>query len=273
MIEHAIKWVDRGFAVFPCLPRDKTPEWRLVPRDKGPDGVPIEGTGGCKKSTRDKTLIREWWSKCPKSNIGVATGDGSFVVDLDGSEAQHWFVNSCGRHGAADPTLTVKTARGWHLYFWAACEVPCSGSRIAPHVDVRGTGGYVIGAPSIHPDGHAYKIVRDLPVAEAPRWLTDLALPDPVPERPPMPPLAQMGEGAQIRALAGIIRIVATASEGQRNRITFWAACRLGEMVRDGLISAGRAEDILIQAAASAGISHKEARRTANSGFKRRGQR
>ena len=179
MIIHALKWVAKGFAVFPCRPRDKTPEWRLVPRDKDTDGTPIESTGGHRKATRKHGVICDWWKRVPNANIGVVPGEGCFVLDLDGPDAVSWFNNASGRHGEPDKTLTVRTREGrFHLYFRAECEIPCSTSKIAPHVDIKGIGGYVIGAPSIHPDGHAYKIVRDLPIAAAPQWLTDLAVPD-----------------------------------------------------------------------------------------------
>jgi Bifunctional DNA primase/polymerase, N-terminal len=255
-----LEWLGRGFAVFPLKPKSKVPLGALVP-------------SGFKDATRAPEKVGEWWTKHPNANIGIATGAGCFVVDLDGPDAERWFINACGRHGDCPPTLSARTSRGWHLFFRSDAEIPCSTGMLAPGVDIKGAGGYIVAAPSIHPTGAVYTIVRDLPLALAPRWLVDLAVPDPVPERAPMPPLVLRGEDAQLRALAGIIRIVATASKGERNRIAFWAACRLGEMVRDGLISAGEAEDILIQTAARAGLPAREARLTAVSGIKRRGQR
>jgi hypothetical protein len=276
MLDHALKWVDRGFAVFPCRPRGKAPEWRLVPKDKGPDGEPIDGTGGFKKATRDPAVIRDWWGRIPNANIGVATGDGFFILDLDGDEAQRWFINACGRHGEPDPTLTVKTRPDRsHLYFWAPLEIPNSTSRLAPHVDIRGAGGYAVAPPSIHPDtGHAYQIIHDLPIAEATRWLTDLAMPDPVPrpaltvysnERPMQPSLYQSAA-----ALKGVLLKVCTANEGNRNGITFWAACRCAGMVADGLITEQDAAALLVEAATRTGLSAKEASITVRSAFKTR---
>jgi len=267
----ALKWVARGFAVFPCRPRDKAPEWRLVPKDKDPDGNPIDGTGGFKKATRDTTVICDWWGRVPNANIGVVPGDGFFVLDLDGHDAVSWFINASGRHGEPDKTLTVRTREGrFHLYFYAEWEIACSTSRIAPHVDVKaGTDGYVIGAPSIHPDGHAYKIVRDLPIAEAPRWLVDLALPDEKPAAPGLPAIVPFNGNRKLRAIPGILSLVANAREGERNKITFWAACRFAEMVDDGLITRRYADELLVRGAASSGLSGREILTTGRSAFNR----
>lgn len=174
MIDQALAWVDRRFAVFPLKPRDKIPLGALVPH-------------GAKDASRDLAVIRDWWRREPQANIGIATGGGHFVVDLDGAEAKGAWINMCGRHGAPERTLTVKTARGFHLFFSSRLEIPKTASRLAPHVDVRGDGGYVVAAPSIHPSGAVYTIARDLSIAPAPRWLVDLAMPDERPEQLPEP--------------------------------------------------------------------------------------
>jgi hypothetical protein len=62
-------------------------------------------------------------------------------------------------------------------------------------------------------------------------------------------------------AVAGIVRRVAEAREGERNAVLFWAACRLlerGMHLRD-------VETLLIRAAVSTGLSDFEARRTITS--------
>jgi Bifunctional DNA primase/polymerase, N-terminal len=275
MINHALQWVDRGFAVFPCRPRDKAPEWRLVPKDKDPADKPIEGSGGFKKANRDPGVVRDWWKRVPDANIGVVPGEGFFVLDLDGPDAVSWFINASGRHGEPDKTLTVKTREGrFHLYFYAECDIPCSTGRIAPHVDVKaGTDGYVIGAPSIHPDGHTYKIVRDLPIAEAPRWLTDLAIPD---EKPFEAPQADIPAACQsdfnpkyVRAaVESELDAVANSGEGGRNVALHCAAIKLGTLSAAGAIARPAAEAALFAAAARSGLPAFEIRKTLASGFK-----
>ena len=140
MIAGALAWLDRGFAVFPLKPRGKVPLGSLVPR-------------GFLDASNDPAVIRDWWRRAPKANIGLRTGDGHFVLDLDDAEAVAWFSNACGRHGGAPKlqTLIARTSRGFHVFFACDAEVPNSVGRLAPGVDVRGEGGYVVAAPSIHP--------------------------------------------------------------------------------------------------------------------------
>jgi Bifunctional DNA primase/polymerase, N-terminal len=195
---------------------------------------------------------------------------GFFVLDLDGPGAAQWFTNSCGRHGDAERTLTVKTMRGWHLYFTTAEPVPCSTSRIAPKVDIKGDGGYVAAPPSIHPDGPVYTLVRDLPIAPAPRWLVDLAMPDivePVQRAVPAwsPPKSHAAIGAQF---LGLLKFVATSPEGERNDRTYWGACRARDLIAAGTVSAHSVQELIIEAASRAGLPHKEAARTVASAMK-----
>ena len=50
-------------------------------------------------------------------------------------------------------------------------------SKIAPGIDVRGDGGYVLAPPSIHPTGRRYEWSVDCAssLAEAPAWLLSLS--------------------------------------------------------------------------------------------------
>jgi hypothetical protein len=260
MLDAALSWLDRGFAVFPLKPRGKVPLGSLVPR-------------GFLDASHDHAVIRDWWRREPKANIGIVTGAGHFVIDLDDTGAVAWFTNACGRHGGADRTLTVRTSRGFHVFFACDAEVPNSTGRLAPGVDVRGKGGYVVAAPSVHPSGHVYAIARDVPVAEAPQWLVDAAMPpppQPMPAPGPMP--AWRSEDTKLRAIPGILSLVANARKGERNRITFWAACRFSEMVRDGLITQHLAEELLLQGASRCGLNGMEILTTARSASKQRGR-
>jgi hypothetical protein len=252
----ATEWARRGLPVFPLQPRSK---------------LPFRGSHGCKDATRDEDRIWEWWRREPLANIGIATGNEFFVVDLDGRDAENWWLNSCGRHGEPDETLEVQTARGRHVHFWAPCEIPNSAGLLAPKVDVRGTGGYVLAPPSKHPDGSTYLIIRDLPIAEAPRWLTDLAVPDELPELLPPPEPLKIPLPAterDVHGVAAIVALVANATPGERNAVLFWAACRCAEKVAAGILGQGHAVDILHRAARSAGLTEREIASTLRSAFK-----
>lgn len=262
-IDAALKWRERGFAVFPLAPRGKRPLGSLVRH-------------GFLDASKDPAIIRDWWRRVPQANIGLRTGEGKFVVDLDDDDAVAWFVNACGRHGGAPSTLVVRTSRGLHLFFTCGDGVPTSAGRLAPGVDVRGEGAYVVGAPSVHPSGAVYTIEHDLAVARAPQWLIDLALPDEndcrteivkAPAASRLPPWHS--ENAKLRAIPGILSFVANARQGERNRITVWAACRFHEMVRSGLITQGLAEELLLQSAKRCGLNGMEILTTARSASRR----
>jgi hypothetical protein len=70
------------------------------------------------------------------------------------------------------------------------------------------------------------------------------------------------------RSLAGLVRLVAGAHEGDRNNLAFWAACRAGEMVAAGLLDAETAEAVIADAAIRSGLTAHEAERTARSGVR-----
>ena len=161
MLRTALALAARDLRVFPCQPRSKLP---ATPH-------------GCKDASIDLEKIRQWWREIPDANIGIATGtaSGIFVVDIDGLDAEAELRRLEAEHGELPATVEVVTPRpGRHLYFRMP-EAPLrnSASKIAPGVDVRATGGFVICPPSIHPSGRAYAWSVDSAnaFAAAPEWL------------------------------------------------------------------------------------------------------
>jgi hypothetical protein len=134
-----------------------------------------------------------------------------------------------------------------------------STSRIAIGVDTRADGNYVIHWPSA-----GLPVLSEAPIAPWPPWLIDALRPPPPPIRPKAGSLSINGNR---RALQGLIRTVVTASEGERNRITYWAACRAAEMIDAGHLTEGEAIAELSAAAAYAGLPVHEAVRTIKSGL------
>lgn len=80
------------------------------------------------------------------------------------------------RHGKLPDTPRVLTGGGGsHIYFRhpGKISIPNSVSKIAPGIDVRGDGGYVIAPPSVHPNGNRYlwevsASIDETPLAEVP---------------------------------------------------------------------------------------------------------
>jgi hypothetical protein len=163
MLRTALALAEKGMRIFPCKPRDKVP---ATPN-------------GCKDATAGAELIRQWWEYEPQYNIGLATGAPSnvFAIDMDGLEAEAELAKLESAHGALPPTVAVITGRGRHLYFQMPPDVSVrnSASQVAPGVDVRGSGGYVLAPPSVHPSGKVYTWSVDSAkaIAAAPAWLLE----------------------------------------------------------------------------------------------------
>lgn len=129
----AIEAARAGLRVFPLRPRDKRPLHK----------------GWKSNATSDLAVVEATWREQPDANIGVACGRGLVVIDADSATADAALLAM-----GMPITPTVKTARGRHYYLTGD-----NGNRTAllPDVDVRGNGGYVVGAGSFHPSGAEYE--------------------------------------------------------------------------------------------------------------------
>src|SRR5262245_49686022 len=67
---------------------------------------------GFKDASTDRDVIDRWWSKWPSANIGIRTGDGLVVIDIDGSDGEESITPF-----DIPATVEAKTSRGRHLYF------------------------------------------------------------------------------------------------------------------------------------------------------------
>lgn len=160
-----------SWSVFPLAPGQKVP---LIARSRG-------GRGFLDATTRPD-IIDRWWTECPNANIGIATGKPSnvFAIDIDprnnGDTA--WAELVAGRELPETPQA-ITGGGGAHLLFAGDCQC----GKLVEGVDLKGTGGYVVGAPSVCDDpahaGRAYCWEAlahpcDVPVAAAPEWLRNM---------------------------------------------------------------------------------------------------
>lgn len=177
----AIEYAGRGWSVFPLHSPSKH-GCSCGRTDCSSPAKHPRTAHGLKDASRDPETIREWWTRWPDANIGIATGQpsGIFVVDLDG-EAGRASVAELELQGLTfPPTLSVTTGRadgGTHLYYRMPSGVDIhndQSGRIGPHIDVRGTGGYVVAAGSTHASGKMYRFVDPLAaIADAPGWVIE----------------------------------------------------------------------------------------------------
>ncbi len=153
-------------------------------QDCGAPGKHPRTPKGSHDATNDHEQVRKWWSKWPDANIGVATGNGLVVVDVDpGHGGEDGFAEAVARLGKLPDTVEAITGgKGRHIYLSVpeGVDVRNSASSLAEGVDVRGAGGYVVAAPSVHASGRAYgweasSRPEDVEVAPAPAaWLEAL---------------------------------------------------------------------------------------------------
>jgi len=174
----ATKYAQRGWRVFPCIPKAKKPlikQWQ-------------------KLASTDQEQIRDWWEKWPDANIGLATGkeSGLLSLDIDGPKGEaSWTLLQSEIPEIPEDTLEQKTGRtdGGRqlLYNYPQDRNIRNRTDVLPGIDVRGEGGYIIIPPSIHPSGQAYTWPYGdrVAIADAPEALLEvLAATKKAPPRP-----------------------------------------------------------------------------------------
>ena len=218
---------------------------------------------------------RELFAQHPQATgVAVATGlSGLLVIDLDGDEGKLAWTRIAGRHDGHDPTRLAVTGTGG-LHVWFSTRDPRARStagRLAPHVDTRGVGGYVLAPPSRHPNGNPYRW-RDpgAPLADAPEWLLCLLASSKIPPAVGVPRDLPNGVEATAygrAALQGLCANMLAAVEGVRNTTLVGVSYRAGRLSAAGEIEHDAAHDVLVEAAQRVGLGAVEAARTFASGF------
>lgn len=211
---------------------------------------------GWKDASDDKVVLQEWNRLFPNCNIGIPTGtiNNIFVVDVDGEIGTQSLIALENIYGKLDAP-TVITGKGKHLYFKMPenIDIKCSTSKIAPHIDIRGNGGYVVVPPSIHENGNCYKWVnfdfsQDFPTA--PQWLVDL--------------ITNPSENN----IDLLLEEIATAPEGTRNNTLISSTVRICNSANKQFLNISEVKGDIINAALESGLPKAEAIRTVNNGIK-----
>lgn len=142
VLDAALKYLKRGWSVIPIAPRDKKP---------------LPGFGWKEFQTRFPTEleVRAWFTDHPDANIAIVTGEisGLVVIDCDGPEADAALGELIGH---CPSTPTSGTGRGRHRFFAHPGVKVRNAVKLLEKVDVRGDGGYVVAAPSVHGCGKQY---------------------------------------------------------------------------------------------------------------------
>ncbi len=236
-----------GFRIFPLMPGQKIPA--VSKRDGG---------RGCLDATDDEEIVAGWARRYPKANIGIACGQPSncIVIDLDPRNGSAESVARLqSRKQIFTPTVTAMTANGGtHFYYAYEPSLKNSKSVLAPGIDVKTTGGYVVAPPS-RLEGDRFYRWQNSPLGEnlprLPRWAVEALKPKPQ-------PVIVFNRDAAPKDIGPLADYVSKAGSGERNNILYWAACRAAEA---GLL--GPAEIAALSSAAqSSGLEKTEAEKT-----------
>ncbi|MBY0310734.1 MAG: bifunctional DNA primase/polymerase [Phycisphaerales bacterium] len=162
LLDEALRLAELGYPVFPCAPGKKVPMTK----------------SGFKDATTDPKVIRAWWEKWPNANLGLPTR-GLVVIDVDDPQGP-WMQDHGADLASSAGACAHTPSTGMHFVF--RDEGPayrsCSVCKIAPGVDVRADGGYIVVSPSTV-DGKTYIWERPLEerreeLKTVPLWLGDL---------------------------------------------------------------------------------------------------
>ena len=136
-------------------------------------------------ATNDPTTVVAWWHKYKVANIGIVTGavSGIVVLDIDprhgGEEALDELQAKYGK--LPETPMVITGSGGSHYYFrHPGGTVKNSAGAIGRGIDIRGDGGFVVGAGSRHAGGGTYDWEAssglDIPFAQMPTWLLELSV-------------------------------------------------------------------------------------------------
>jgi hypothetical protein len=227
-----------------------------------------------------RPLITAWQRNARRTDhsrwplVGVPTGEvnGFDVLDID-LEALGWRDQNRDRF----PLTQVHTTRsgGWHFLFKHHPGLRNSASRIAPGVDVRADGGFIVWWPC------AGLPFTSAELAEWPEWLVGLAEGERRLWGPRKGGEAHHGDhhrkggvGPTINAHArekALLREIECAQRGTRNHALNWAAFQFGRMVAEGVRQRQQAERVLCGAARECGLWREDGaarcKATINSGL------
>lgn len=184
MRDAALSYAARGWRCFPvwwplangcacgrqseCPRVGKHPLARLAPN-------------GLLDATTDEAIITGWWTQYPRANIGIRTGpeSGIWVLDVDAYKGGAYALEDLeSAYGKLPTSIRARTGSGGastHILF----RYP-TGFRVPSHpipnvhgLDVKGAGGYIIAAPSLHRSGGVYFWLDedDSVLEDAPEWL------------------------------------------------------------------------------------------------------
>jgi hypothetical protein len=193
-LEHALRLAGCGLRVLPIKAGEKRPpmaSWQHA-------------------ATDDPKIITNWFTTFYRDcGVGLAMGtqpDGRnlFALDIDehdplasGFDTLAVLQNEYG--GLPETAQSITGAGGAHMIFTSGDMIVTNSAAgaLGPGLDIRGQGGQIVVAPTIHPNGAQYLwedsyAPWEHEIAQAPNWLLQLLSPIDPPESAPAPQLTRV---------------------------------------------------------------------------------
>src|SRR5215207_8147129 len=123
----------------------------------------------------NRRATKEELATWPWSGVGIVTGElsGVLVLDVDGPEGEA----ELRKHGHPATPMVRTPSEGLHLYFKHPTRPVNTSIRVAPGLDVKASGGYVVAPPSLGANGKPYEWIvppEEAELADPPEWLMRL---------------------------------------------------------------------------------------------------
>ncbi len=218
-------WAARGMPVMPLYtPNEKgICDCRDGAKCKSPGKHPRTYTG-LKEATTDSKTILKWFRQKPDANVGGTTGEASglLVVDVDpksgGDLSLTDLIEAYGDEWL--DTLKVRTGSGGFHFFFEypkGLDLRNTAGKIAPGIDTRANGGYVVLPSSKHVSGNLYELIDDARPRPLPAWLLERLT-----ATKAQPPSKVINFQAKERGAPGSV-----IPDGQRNTGLFKVGCAI----------------------------------------------
>ncbi|MFJ8309819.1 MULTISPECIES: DUF3987 domain-containing protein [unclassified Streptomyces] len=281
-LESAQWLINHSFPVFPC---DHPGLEKCAGVGRGHDAAACEDRGKhpavafTRTYARDPERVKELFGNQLR-NVGVPVGACS------GPEGEQLVVLDSDRIGAIEdtavslgqqhtPTMRVRTAKGYHDYYWAPAEAKI-GNRLGAlqgkfDGDVRAGNAYVIGPGSVHASGVVYELEdAEQPPVLMPNWLLEaLQARTAAPSAPGLAPVIPLDrhDAYTRKALQAECDAIVRAPNGDQNNAINRAAFSIGTLVAVGALSEADAQGALLAAARAGNHPEGRARSAIESGL------
>lgn len=167
MIQQALLYARDNFRVFPLHTFNKD-GCTCGRADCSSAGKHPRTKNGVKDATTDEQQIRQWWTRWPMANIGIATGNGLYVIDVDCAKGGNYeSLAELGIKGLLWTRTVATGSGGYHFYLRCEEPLPNTAGKLGPYIDTRCEGGYVVAPPSRNSHGgyvwHSSREMQYLP--------------------------------------------------------------------------------------------------------------